>query len=130
MLVFAGILKDFLVVLHFVGLAALLGGFLVQIKALRAKTAEIIPAMVHGAWTMFITGLLIVGAREWEQILGGGRDLDHSKIAVKTLIALVILIIVMLKKKQKPVDNGVFGAIGGLTVINVILAVFWQLLHK
>ena len=41
MLELAGILKDFLVVLHLVGLAALLGGFLVQIKALKAKTAEI-----------------------------------------------------------------------------------------
>jgi len=125
MLELVGILKDTLVVLHFVGLAALLGGFLVQIKAIRAKTAEIIPAMVHGAWTMFITGLLIVGAREWEQILGGGRDLDHSKIAVKTVVSLVVLVIVMLKRKQKPVPGGVFGAVGGLTFLNVVLAVFW-----
>ena len=125
MLEIVGILKDTLVVLHFVGLAALLGGFLVQIKAIRAKTAEIIPAMVHGAWTMFITGLLIVGAREWEQILGGGRDLDHSKIAVKTVVSLIVLLIVMLKRKQKPVSGGVFGAVGGLTFLNVVLAVFW-----
>jgi hypothetical protein len=125
MLEIVGILKDTLVVLHFVGLAALLGGFLVQIKAIRAKTAEIIPAMVHGAWTMFITGLLIVGAREWEQILGGGRDLDHSKIAVKTVVSLIVLIIVLLKRKQKPVSGGVFGAVGGLTFLNVVLAVFW-----
>jgi hypothetical protein len=125
MLELVGVLKDTLVVLHFVGLAALLGGFLVQIKAIRAKTAEIIPAMVHGAWTMFITGLLIVGAREWEQILGGGRDLDHSKIAVKTVVSLIVLVIVLLKRKQKPVSGGIFGAIGGLTFLNVVLAVFW-----
>jgi hypothetical protein len=74
---------------------------------------------------MFITGLLIVGAREWEQILGGGRDLDHSKIAVKTVVSLIVLVIVMLKRKQKPVSGGVFGAVGGLTFLNVVLAVFW-----
>jgi hypothetical protein len=125
MLELAGILKDFLVVLHFVGLAALLGGFLVQIKALRAKTAEILPAMVHGAWTMFITGLLLVGVREWEQILGGGRDLDHSKIAIKTAVTLIVLVLVLLKRKQKPVAGGVAGTIGGLTFLNVVLAVFW-----
>lgn len=125
MLEFASILKDSLVVLHFIGLASLLGGFLVQIKSLRAKTAEIIPAMVHGAWTMFITGLLLVGVREWEQALGGGEDLDHIKIGVKAVVALVILVIVLLKKKQKPVSSGVLGAVGGLTVLNVILAVFW-----
>jgi predicted membrane protein len=125
MLEIVGILKDSLVVLHFIGLAALLGGFLVQIKALAAKTAEIIPAMVHGAWTMFITGLLLVGAREWESALGGGRDLDHIKIAVKTVVALIILIIVLINKKRKPVSSPVLGAVGGLTVTNVILAVFW-----
>lgn len=125
MLVTAEIIKHSLVVLHFVGLASLLGGFLVQIKALRSKTAEIIPAMVHGAWTMFITGLLLVGVREWELALGGGYELDHIKIGVKTLIALVILVLVLLKKKQKPVSSAVLGLIGALTLVNVILAVFW-----
>ena len=125
MLVAAEIIKHSLVVLHFIGLAALLGGFLVQIKALRAKTAEILPAMVHGAWTMFITGILLVGVREWELALGGGSDLDHMKIGVKALVALVILVIVLLKKKQKPVSSAVLGAIGGLTLLNVVLAVFW-----
>jgi hypothetical protein len=125
MLELAEIIKDFLVVLHLVGMAALLGGFLVQIKALRAKTAEILPAMVHGAWTSFVTGLLLVGVREWELAMGGGTDLDHSKIAIKTVIVLVVLTLVMLKRKQKPVSGSVLGTIGGLTFLNVVLAVFW-----
>jgi hypothetical protein len=125
MLELAGILKSFLVVLHLVGLSALLGGFLVQIKALRAKVAEILPAMVHGAWTALVTGLLLVGVREWELALGGGRDLDHSKIAIKTVVALIIVVLVMLKRKQKPVSGSVLGTIGGLTFLNVVLAVFW-----
>jgi hypothetical protein len=98
MLELAGILKSFLVVLHLVGLSALLGGFLVQIKALRAKVAEILPAMVHGAWTALVTGLLLVGVREWELALGGGRDLDHSKIAIKTVVALIIVVLVIDRK--------------------------------
>jgi hypothetical protein len=125
MLELAGIVKSFLVVLHLVGLSALLGGFLVQIKALRAKVAEILPAMVHGAWTALVTGLLLVGVREWELALGGGRDLDHSKIAIKTVVALIIVVLVMLKRKQKPVSGSVLGTIGGLTFLNVVLAVFW-----
>lgn len=125
MLELAGIIKDFLVVLHLIGLAAVLGGFLVQIKAMRAKTAEILPAMVHGAWTSFITGILLVGVREWELALGGGEELDHSKIAVKSLVALIIVVLVMLRRKQKPVASAVLGTIGGLAVLNVVLAVFW-----
>jgi hypothetical protein len=125
MLELAGILKSFLVVLHLVGLSALLGGFLVQIKALRAKTAEILPAIVHGAWTAFITGLLLVGVREWELALDGGYDLDHSKIAIKSVVALIVLVLVMLNRKKKPVSGSVLGTIGGLTFLNVVLAVFW-----
>jgi hypothetical protein len=124
MLELAGIIKSFLVVLHLVGMAALLGGFLVQIKALKAKTAEILPAMIHGAWTAFITGLLLVGVREWELAMGGGYDVDHSKIAIKSVIALIVLV-VLLKRKQKPVSGSVLGTIGGLTFLNVVLAVFW-----
>ena len=125
MLELAGIVKSFLVVLHLVGLSALLGGFLVQIKALRAKTAEILPAMVHGAWTAFITGLLLVGVREWELAIDGGYDLDHSKIAIKSVVALIVLVLVMLNRKKKPVSGSVLGTIGGLTFLNVVLAVFW-----
>ena len=125
MLELAGIIKSFLVVLHLVGLSALLGGFLVQIKALRAKTAEILPAMVHGAWTAFVTGLLLVGVREWELALDGGYELDHGKIAVKSVVALIVLLLVMLKRKKKPVSGSVLGTISGLTFLNVVLAVFW-----
>jgi predicted membrane protein len=125
MLELAGIIKSFLVVLHLVGLSALLGGFLVQIKALRAKTAEILPAMVHGAWTALVTGILLVGVREWELALGGGHDLDHSKIAIKSVVALIVLVLVMLNRKKKPVSGSVLGTIGGLTFLNVVLAIFW-----
>jgi hypothetical protein len=125
MLELAGIIKSFLVVLHLVGLSALLGGFLVQIKALRAKTAEILPAMVHGAWTALVTGILLVGVREWELALGGGHDLDHSKIAIKSVVALIVLVLVMLNRNKKPVSGSVLGTIGGLTFLNVVLAIFW-----
>jgi hypothetical protein len=108
-----------------VGLSALLGGFLVQIKALRAKTAEILPAMVHGAWTALVTGLFLVGVREWELAIGGGEDLDHSKIAIKTVVVLIIAVLVMLKRKQKPVTGAILGTVAGLTLLNVVLAVFW-----
>jgi hypothetical protein len=125
MLELAGIIKSFLVVLHLVGLSALFGGFLVQVKALRAKTAVILPAMVHGAWTALITGLLLVGVREWELALGGGHDLDNSKSAIKSVVALIVLVLVMLNRKKTPVAGSTLGTIGGLTFLNVVLAVFW-----
>lgn len=125
MLELAGIITMFLVVLHLVGMAALLGGFFVQIKALKAKTAEILPAMVHGAWTSLVTGVLLVGVAQWELALGGGEELDHSKIAIKSVVVAIIVTLVMIHRKKKPVSGSVLGTIGALTFLNVVLAVFW-----
>ena len=125
MLELAGILKMFLVVLHFVGMAALLGGFLVQIKALRAKTAEILPAMVHGAWTSLLTGIALVGVHQWELTLGSDEVLDNSKIAIKSVVVAIIVTLAMIHRKKKPVSGSVLGAVGALTFLNVVLAVFW-----
>lgn len=125
MLELAGIVTMFLVVLHLVGMAALLGGFLVQIKALRAKTAEILPAMVHGAWTSLLTGILLVGVHQWELSLGGDEELDNSKIAIKSVVVAIIVTLAMIHRKKKPVSGSVLATIGALTFLNVVLAVFW-----
>ncbi len=114
-----------LVVLHFIGLASLLGGFLTQMKAMGKGLATIVPAMVHGAWTMLITGLLLVGVREWMDAMGWDEELNHMKIGVKTLVVIVVLILVLLNKKKQSVSAKTFGAIGLLTILNVVLAVFW-----
>lgn len=121
----AELLRNSLLVLHFVGLASLLGGFLTQIRAMSAGTAKIIPAMVHGAWTAFVTGLLLVGVAEWRIAMGANFEVDHAKIAVKTAVVLVILVLVMLNRKKDAVKPNVLGLIGALTLNNVVLAVFW-----
>ena len=122
---FAEILRNSLLVLHFVGLASLLGGFLTQMRAMAAKAAKVVPAMVHGVWTAFVTGLLLVGVAEWRIAMGAAIDIDHMKIGVKSLVVLVILILVMANRKKETVTTPVFGAIGALTLTNVVLAVFW-----
>lgn len=114
-----------LIVLHFVGMAALLGGFLNQMKAMGAGTARILPAMAHGAWTVFIAGLLLVGLAEYRVAMGADFEINHMKIGVKTVVALVILILVMANRKKDSLKAPVFGAIGALTLTNMILAVFW-----
>jgi hypothetical protein len=114
-----------LVVLHFIGLASLLGGFLAQMKAMGKGMATIVPAMIHGAWTMLITGLLLVGVREWMAMMAWDDELNHMKIGVKTVVVLAVLILVLANKKKQAVSAKAFGAIGLLTIVNVVLAVFW-----
>jgi hypothetical protein len=126
MITTATLLRDSMLVLHFVGLASLLGGFLVQIKALKPGTAKIIPAMIHGAWTMLVTGLLLVGLREWMSALDpNAAELDNIKIAVKSIVVTLVVVFVMINRKKETVKSSTLALIGGLTLLNVALAVFW-----
>ncbi|MFM2020195.1 MAG: hypothetical protein RL718_776 [Actinomycetota bacterium] len=121
----AEIILHSLLVLHFIGLASLLGGFLTQLKAMGKNLATIVPAMVHGAWTMLITGVLMVGVREWMAVMGWDDPLNHMKIGVKSLVVTLILVLVLHFNKKQTVSAKAFGAIGLLTILNVVLAVFW-----
>lgn len=117
-------LYDVLLVLHFLGLASLIGGFLVQIKT----TPRVINnAMFHGALLQLITGLLLVGLRyplnssdpaEWAKP-------DNGKIGVKLVVLLVILGLIVANRKKDQITNAVWGLIGGLSILNVVVAVFW-----
>lgn len=112
--------RDLLLVLHIIGLASIIGGFLVQTRSTRKR---IEPAMLHGALTALVTGILLVGVAEMS-----GRDLPdqfHIKIGVKLVIALVIAAIAWRRRKAESVSTGEWGAVGGLAVVNVVLAVFW-----
>ena len=94
-------------------------------KAMGAGTAKIIPAMVHGAWTVFAAGLLLVGLAEYRVAMGADFEINHMKIGVKTAVALVILVLVMANRKKESLKTPVFGAVGALTLTNIVLAVFW-----
>jgi hypothetical protein len=121
----AEILRNSLIVLHFVGLASLLGGFLTQMKAMGQGAAKIVPAMVHGAWTLLATGILLVGVREWMAAMEWAADLDHMKIGIKSLVITAIVVMVLRYKRREQVSAMIFGIIGLLTLTNVVLAVFW-----
>jgi Flp pilus assembly protein protease CpaA len=57
--------------------------------------------------------------------MGGGEDIDHAKIAIKTVVVLIVVVLVIINRKKKPVSGSVLGTIGALTFLNVVLAVFW-----
>ena len=69
-------LYNLIVVLHFVGLASLLGGFIVQMSS---AEKGVNPAMLHGALTQLVTGVLMVGLAESGAV---DEDLDMTKISV------------------------------------------------
>lgn len=115
------IVRDIALVLHFIGLAGIIGSFLVQAKT---PTKRVDPLMLHGALTQLATGVILVGLIEAR---ADGADLAgfHAKIAVKLVVLLVIGVLAFRKRRAESISTGEWGAIGGLTVLNVIIAVAW-----
>lgn len=113
------ILHTILVFLHFVGAAALLGGWLATFKTPTVGLFQFI-----GAWVQLVTGILLVGLNEM-----GDGSVNHVKIAVKLVILIVILVAAWIGrrkvKKNEPVSVGIAHTVGGLTLVNIALAVFW-----
>lgn len=115
--------RNIVLVLHFIGMASLLGGIMVQLKDIFAGRGKIVAAMIHGAWTMLVTGLLLVAVIEWRKATGDDLDLNNFKVAVKSVIVAAVLFLVMFYRKRETVKRGEMLAIGALTVTNIVIAV-------
>ncbi|MFG2195261.1 hypothetical protein [Streptomyces sp. NPDC048639] len=106
--------------LHIIGIAALLGGFLNQMKAMGEGTARFTPGMLHGALTMLVTGVALVGLNQADD-----QTVNNVKIGVKLAVLVVILGLVYVKRDEEKVEKGAFGAVGLLTLANIFIAVLW-----
>lgn len=106
-----------LVLLHFLGWGSLLGGMVVQ---LRSPERSVNAAMRDGIGLAFVAGLLLVGVLEAED-----ETVDNAKIAVKFGIALVILVLTMANMRKPRIPDGLFFGLLGLTVANMVVAIFW-----
>ncbi|OIJ99113.1 hypothetical protein [Streptomyces colonosanans] len=106
--------------LHIVGIAALLGGFLTQMKAMGQGTARFVPGMLHGALTMLVTGVALVGLNQAQDY-----PLNNIKIGIKLAILIAILGLVYVKRDEETVEKPLFGLVGALTAANIFIAVLW-----
>ena len=114
-----------LVFVHFIGWAMVLGGYFASIRG-----AGLYRGVFHGAATAAVAGVVMLGLVEAGSVDFGG---DVGKLRVKLLVAVVIAVLGFFARRQgAKADNGTGAvtpalkhAIGALTVLNVILAVFW-----
>lgn len=122
--------RDLTLITHFLGLAMIIGAFFLN---MRARAGYRFGWVLAGAITQLVTGLLLTGLAEMRLADDPEMSLDHTKIAVKLGIALVIFVVALLgylKQKrtapeaQRPLLPLLHTA-GALAIVNVFIAVLW-----
>lgn len=115
------ILKNVILAFHIIGIASLLGGMLVQMKSMKTGETKIVPAIMHGAWTMLVTGLLLVGLT-----YAAGGEPNNMKIGVKTVVLIAIFVIAFMNKNKAKLASWVLPSLMLLTIVNIFLATVWK----
>lgn len=112
-------LRLVLVFLHLLGMAMLIGVFMLQAKA--GKDAPVNKGWLHGSGLQLLTGLVLMGLDPANDAV----EYDPVKIGIKLAVLIVIggLAVAFLRKPAAPAWLN--PALGGLVVLNVGLAVFW-----
>lgn len=110
------VVLNLLLVLHLVGWAMVLGGVLAHLKK------PVVPVgALHGILTALVTGIFMTG------ILSAGLAGDppnNLKVGIKFLVALVVAALVIIGRRTPArVTAGFLGAIAGLVVLDVGIAV-------
>ena len=95
--------RDLLVFIHLLGMASLLGGALVQMSD---RDHVVNSAMLHGALTQVVSGMLLVGVIE-----GQDDPLDQTKTGVKLAIGLIVAVLCWINRSKPVIPPGLFMAI-------------------
>ncbi|TDC73775.1 hypothetical protein [Streptomyces hainanensis] len=107
-------------VLHIIGIFALLGSSLLQFAPVGAVRARLGAGMLHGALTMLVTGLALVGLNQADD-----QEVNNVKIAVKLAVLVVVLGLVYVNRDEERVPAPVLGGVAALTTANIFLATLW-----
>jgi uncharacterized membrane protein YadS len=80
------------------------------------------PGVLHSAATALIAGLVLVGSYASAK---PDETLDHTKVGLKLLIVLVILVISYLNLKKSELKKNIWLTLIGLTFANILIATAW-----
>ena len=110
--------KDLFVLLHLVGMAAIVGGWIAV-----ARAPKVIPPILWGARAQVLTGLILVGLLE-----ATDETVNNAKIGVKLVVALAVAACAEIgnaRQKRDEANAMLVNAAGGLALLNTAIAVLW-----
>ena len=110
---------DVLVALHLLGMAAIVGGWF----ALRTGSTHFPASLVWGARLQLLTGLLLVGLREMDDMA-----VNHAKIGVKLGLSILVVVAAELanRRGKRGADAGRLTDLAGLgAVVAALVAALW-----
>ena len=113
------ILVNVFVVLHLLGMAAIIG------SALFVARGAVTPALVWGARAQLLTGIALVGLVQMND-----EEVNNTKIGVKLLVAIAVVacaeIAAAKERKGEGARPQLVNAAGALALLNVLIAVLWN----
>jgi uncharacterized membrane protein YadS len=78
------------------------------------------PGVLHSAATALVAGLVLVGSYASAK---PDETLNHTKVGIKLLIVLAILVISYLNLKKPALKKNIWLALIGLTLVNILIAI-------
>jgi uncharacterized protein YneF (UPF0154 family) len=102
-------------VLHILGIAALLAGFFTSMKDMKSGM-KVNAGVLHGAYTMLITGLVMAGVTD-------PAKLNTVVISLKSISLTAIFFIAYTYRKKEATPKWAVPVIFLLTTLNIVLAV-------
>jgi|GEM_PF-160810 len=85
---------DLVVVVHLVGMAAVVGGWLTQLGASRPRVPAVV---VYGSVAQVVSGPVLVGLASSGAV---DHDVDNAKIGVKLVVALAVFVVAYLGRRH------------------------------
>lgn len=93
------------IVLHLLSWAMVLGGWLTTMR-----NPQVTAGMMHGSFAAFLFGIILTGLAMADSV---GRNLDHMKIGVKGIVALAVIVLLAVAKRQLSTATSTTEAIAG-----------------
>ena len=105
---------------YIVHMLAILGILVLLLLQFNKSPRKLSKGVIHSAATALLAGLVLVGTYSSAK---PEETLDHTKVGIKLLVVLAILVIGYINAKKSELKKSIWLTLIGLTVLNILIAI-------